>query len=420
MAATSTAVQVSGERKPGSVSRVGKFVTALAAANLTSSQRVVLTKLAVVLGLAAGFALSPKLWVGSRFYPLVPVPLHGLPRIPYPLDYICFGVLWLLLALIAIAVRPRIYIAAFVALLLFLALLDQTRWQPWVYLYLFMLIPFAGYSGRANDLRGQENLLNICRLIVGCTYFYSGLQKLNSHFAVNGFPTLLGPLASHLPMLHLWGWVVAAIEASVGIGLLTRKYRNLAVLGGVSMHCFILYTCAVVLDWNSVVWPWNVAMIAFLFTLFWKADFSFGDAVWRNGLGYQKIVLLLFGVLPFFSFFGWWDSYLSASLYSANVPLANVFVGDTVKDELPERIRRYTHKLYGNTTIVKIQDWSLGELNVPPYAAARVYRSIGEDICRYSHNSPEVVLMIQEKSTLLGNGLLYRYTCFNGLAFDLR
>ena len=113
---------------------------------------------------------------------------------------------------------------------------------------------------------------------------------MNSHFAVNGFPTLLGPLASHLPMLHLWGWVVAAIEASIGIGLLTRKYRNLAVMVGVSMHCFILYTCTVVLDWNSVVWPWNVAMIAFLFTLFWKADFSFGDVVWRNGLAYQKIV----------------------------------------------------------------------------------------------------------------------------------
>ena len=157
MAATSTTVQVSAERKPGSVSRVGKFVTALAAATLTSSQRVVLTKLAVVLGLAAGFVLSPKLWVSSRFYPLAPVPVHGLPHISYPLDYVCFGVLWLLLALIATAVRPRIYIVGFVALLLFLALLDQTRWQPWVYLYLFMLIPFASYSWRANDLRGQEN-----------------------------------------------------------------------------------------------------------------------------------------------------------------------------------------------------------------------------------------------------------------------
>jgi hypothetical protein len=43
-----------------------------------------------------------------------------------------------LLGAIVIARRPRALILTFVGLLTVLALLDQTRWQPWVYQYLFM------------------------------------------------------------------------------------------------------------------------------------------------------------------------------------------------------------------------------------------------------------------------------------------
>jgi len=282
------------------------------------------------------------------------------------------------------------------------------------------LIPLGCYSWRENDLRGQENVLNVCRLVVACTYFYSGLQKMNSHFAMQGFPTMLGALARHLPMVHLWGWVVAATESLIGIGLLTRKFRNLAVICGLMMHLFILYTCTVVLDWNTVVWPWNVAMMAFLMLLFWNADSSFGDVLWKNPLVCQKVALLLFGVLPFLSFFGWWPAYLSASLYSANVPETNIFVGNSVIGQLPVPIRRYVHKVYGDENVLKVQDWSFGELNVPPYAEARFYKRLGAEVCRYSNNSPEVVLVVQEKDTLLGPGLRSSYTCFNGLAFEIR
>ena len=37
---------------------------------LTSLQRVTYTKIAVVLGFAAGFLLSSKLWISTRFYPM--------------------------------------------------------------------------------------------------------------------------------------------------------------------------------------------------------------------------------------------------------------------------------------------------------------------------------------------------------------
>ncbi len=390
------------------------LVAAVTTFKLDPAKRIAYTRAALVLGMASGILFSPKLWISSRFYPLTPL-IHSLPRIPFPLDYILAGGLFLLLVLAGVARKPRIYILGFVALLFFLALFDQTRWQPWVYLYLFMLLALGCFSWKASDSVGQENALNICRLIIATTYFYSGLQKMNPRFAVIGIPSMLGALGNHLPLLHLWGWLAACVEVSIGIGLLTRKGRNLAVICGLLMHSLILFTFAIIMSWNTVVWPWNVAMMAFLVLLFWNTDFSFREVLWRNSFVYQKVVLVLFGILPFLSFFGWWDSDLSASLYSANLPEANIYVSLAVKNQIPEYVRRYVKELPGTGNFLKVQDWAFGELNVPPYAAARTYREIGAEVCKYTNNSPDVVLLLQEKDTLLGKGVLYRDTCFGTL-----
>ncbi len=382
--------------------------------SLSSFERISYTKTAVVLGFAAGFLLSHRLWVSSRFYPLIPI-VHGLPQLRFPLDYICAGLLFFLLWAIAWTSTPRRYILSFAALLIILGLYDQTRWQPWVYLYLFILLALGCFSWKQEDTQGQENALNICRLIIAATYFYSGLQKMNRHFANVGVVSLLGPRAAVLPLLHFWPWIIAAFEAGLAIGLLTRKYRNIAVVCGIGMHLFILFSCIVILHWNSVVWPWNLTMIAFLVLLFWKADFSFIEVLWRNPMPLQKAVLLLFGVLPFFSFFGWWDSYLSASLYSANVPAARVLFRGNVKNQLPGRVRNYVEQLPAATYMLDVGKWSIGELNVPPYPAMRIYRALGGEICKYSDNSPDVVLLMREKDTWLAQGQQTQDTCLSTL-----
>ncbi len=215
--------------------------------------------------------------------------------------------------------------------------------------------------------------------------------------------------------LHVLGWVAPFVEIGIGIGLLTRRFRDVAVLGGAAMHCFILMAIGPFgHKWNSVVWPWNLAMIAFLFVLFWKTEFSFQDLTWRNRCRFHKVILLLFGILPFFSFFGRWDSYLSASLYSGNLTAANIFVNDAVKDELPDYIRGYVMHL-GRNNVLKIADWSYGELNVPPYPEMRVYRGIAANICSLTNNSPDVALYVQDKDTWLGKGIQTRYTCLGTL-----
>jgi len=389
-------------------------VLEICGSTLTPFQRISYTRMAVVLGFAAGFLLSHRLWISSRSYPLIPI-FHGLHPIPYPLDYVCAGFLFFFLCSSGSASKPRPYIISFAGLLVFLAIFDQTRWQPWVYLYLFLLFALSCFSWTQEDVRGQENTLNICRLLVGTTYFYSGLQKMNAHFAAVGVISMLGRRAARLPLLHVWPWIMAAAEMSIAIGLLTRRNRNIAVVAGIGMHVFILFSNIIIHVWNPVVWPWNVTMIALLVLLFWNADFSFAEAVWRNPMPLHKVVLVLFGILPFFSFFGWWDSYLSASLYSANVPEARVFFRGKVKDQLPGRVQRYVQVLPAATYMLDVGKWSLGELNVPPYPAMRVYRAVGAQICKYADNSPDILLLTQDKDTWLAKGRPTQDTCLSTL-----
>ena len=375
-------------------------------------QRIVYAKTVIVLGFAAGFSLSPRLWISTRFYPLVPV-FPGLPRIPYPLDYILFGLLFLLLTIIGMSPKPRAAIYGFTASLLILALYDQTRWQPWAYLYLFMLLALACFSWRSDDIPGASNSLNICRLIVVATYFYSGLQKMNWRFAAGIF-SLLGREASHHFIFTMLGYALGALEAAIAIALLTQTYRNIAVIAGVFMHLLILFSCIFIYKWNSVVWPWNVVMIVLLFLLFWQAEATPAVILWRNPIPLQKLVLLLFGLMPCLSFFGLWDSYLSASLYSGNIPVGNIFIGQTIKPDLPAPIQKRMIA-FPTVDVLRIQDWSLAELNVPPYPAMRAYRTVAAEICKYSHNSPDVTLIVHEKDTLLGKGALVHDTCFGTL-----
>lgn len=395
----------------GETARVGK---PSGFARLTAYRRITYTKSAVVLGFAAGILLSPKLWLSSRFYPLIPV-VPGLPAMHFPLDYLCAAALFLLLCAAGASAKPRPYIFGVAAMLVLLALGDQTRWQPWVYLYLFMLLSLSSYSWQPDDLAGQENTLNVCRLIIGATYFYSGLQKLNPRFAEVGMTSLLGPWAAQLPLVHVWPWIMAAVEAAIGLALLTRRFRSLAVVCAVLMHSFILFSGIVIMHWNSVVWPWNLAMIAFVVLLFWKADFSFADAVWRNPIRFQKVALVLFGIMPLLSFFGWWDSYLSASLYSGNIAQANVLLRRDVIEQLPQPIQRYAKARPADTYVLSIRDWAVGELNVMPYPAIRAYRAVGREICRYSHNSPDVLLITRERDTLLAKGADANDNCFGAI-----
>ena len=381
------------------------------------ASRIFWLKVITGLGLISAFLLSCKLWLSSRFYPLTPI-LADLPRLPFPLDYGIFLFSIALLAAIVLKRRPQKLIFAFISCALVLTALDQSRWQPWFYQYSFMLAALGLYSWDYRDNKKNAAALNTCRLLVASVYLYSGLQKANQAFVVDLFPWLIDPIAKLLPAhlylpLAMLGFLVPFFEIGVGVGLLTQTYRNKAVVLAVLLHLFILLLLGPFgHNWNSVVWPWNVVMALSVVLLFWKSEqLSFKDIVLTKNSWLHRLVLVLFGILPLLSFVNLWDAYLSSALYSGNIRSAVLYVNESVVDKLPAEVRRYATKTADNKSIVNIDQWSFGELNVPSYPETRIYKNIAKYICRYAANASDVVLTLRAGPALINKEGPATYDC---------
>jgi hypothetical protein len=352
-----------------------------------AENRLVWLKRGIVAALAAGLLLSAKLWVSTREYPLVPL-LDFVPPLPYPLDYLLFGLLGALLVGVLLF-RGRLegaFVVAALALAVLLVLQDQGRLQPWFYQYSFMLAA-VGFSnlGRLST----EGAMNACRLIVAFTYLWSGLQKAHVSFAENVYPWLIEPLASHLPSgaasaLGHGAYAVPVMEAAIGLGLLVRPLRKPAVVGAILMHAFILFTIGPWgHDWNSVVWPWNVAMVVFALILFWRPpdNPSLLAVVKPGGSTFRAVVLVLFAFMPTLNFFGLWDSYLSASLYSGSTEEGHVYATDG-----------------SSRTSTSVTSKAMEEMNVPAYPEERVYKRVFADMwCEKTASFPKPILVVYSR-----------------------
>lgn len=394
------------------------------------SDQLATLRVALPLALLAGILLSPRLWLSSegssREFPVAPV-ADLFPELGAALGALVFAVIVAALVLTAIATRPRPFLALLVVALVLMVLLDQTRLQPWVYQYLFMFGALALVAGRKGG-PGAEGALRTSRLIVATTYIWSGAQKLNVTFADEIFPWFAEPFVDVLPFvstadLPTWlGILAAVLELSLGAGLLWRRSRRPALAGLIAMHALILISL-VSHNWNSVIWPWNVAMPVFLVVLFWRTgggkaggaaagwwarvrleSRALGRELGRAlGLGAQQprgqralhlSVVALFGLLPLLSFFGAWDSYLSSSLYSGNIQNATIIVDAEVIATLPAGVREELRPAPKGRASLSVSDWALSDLNAPPYPEPRVFRVIAERICAYADGAGEVELII--------------------------
>ena len=390
---------------PGPLSALETGVGPPFAAPAKPPLRLVLTKSVVAAAFLAGLVLSRRLWLTTRSFPHAPV-ADWLPAVRAPFDAILYGLLIALLLAIVVLPRPRWFIVAFVTLAAGWMLWDQTRWQPWVYQYLFLLAALALYPWkRERDVPAEQRALNACRVIIAFTYLYSGLQKLNANFFADTAIWLLEPIVRAVPeqvgeVLMSARVVIPFVETTIGAALLINPVRTIGVALAIAMHLFILVSIGPFgHNWNTTVWPWNLAMIALVLTLFGNVPrLEPRRLLWGPPRAvFPKVVLLLFGVMPLLSFLGWWDLYLSSALYSGNTPRATLEFGGDFYRSLPERVRDvcYPWDPPGRHGVALL-DWSMAELNVPPYPAERVFRSVGREVARRTstHADRDVALQI--------------------------
>ena len=202
--------------------------------------------------------------------------------------------------------------------------------------------------------------------------------------------------ASAWRIFYTFNMLVPIIEMGIGIGLLIRASRRIAIALALAMCAFVLWTIGPFgYNWDSVVWPWNITMALLVLILFARTDSVPTDEIFlvRNHK-FHKVVLVAFGLLPLASFFNAWDLYLSSSLYSGTTDNAIIYMSDDVRERLPSYVRQIERVDDRGRNMLPINMWAFTELKVPAYPEPRIFKSVARSICKAASNPRNVVLVM--------------------------
>ena len=250
--------------------------------------------------------MTASLWQSRDFPPNLPVAWNPFPQ---------FDLFWPIVASLVLAlVVPRWGVIAHVVLLLVAIMQDQIRIQPQVVSCAILLLgtlPWRSWQ-------------TIARAHLFALWFYGGLHKLlstryfsDSNIISKTFETLtdgsLNHESSSVTFLHyLSPW----IEIVLALMLLAVISRRWACVLAVVLHVTI-FASLIVLQTNSSVWFWNIAVIAAAFALVWHWKESlFGN--WKSLSWPLRIVVLWVLIAPLGYYFEWTDGYVAHCLYSNN------------------------------------------------------------------------------------------------------
>jgi hypothetical protein len=368
--------------------------------------------------LLCGIALSINLWFPiSRSLPRAPLFIALPQNVVPPVEYFLSSLLSAALVALILVKRPMKFLILAIVTLAPLCLLDQTRLQPWVYQYLAVLVVIA-----LDHQQKRLSLLTLSalQLIVASLYIWGGLQKLNYSFSHEVLSQFLRPtqniLALSPPQLSVLGIGIASIEIFTGFGLLLKKTRKICICLALAMHGLIL-GLLIAQNRNSVIWVWNAALALMVVVLFWRSDTSIGQVFryWRagtNGSRASIVLAALYAVLPILSFWGCWDLYLSGALYSGNTPVAVVRVDEGIYERLAQTPKQQVFMSSSGERMLPLFEWSMAELNVPPYPEFRVYQQLTRELCSLAEDKSQAELIVKTRPAIMdGSYNVIRMSC---------
>lgn len=323
--------------------------------------------------------ISWKAWTTNRAFPVLPVFdfLHAVAG----------WIHWLLLIvsillLVVLIIKPNIK-GIQVALLIAevcTCILDQNRLQPWEYQYMLVLLIYIVNS------KQKERIASCILLLFIDIYFYSAISKLNTSYLyntwdytiLNNFLKIPYTIVAQSRLLHYSGYLLTIAELLAAIGLIFKRTRKPSAIFLIITHVFILLLLGPFgINFNKVVWPWNILMIFSLYIIaINKNEIQFGYVV----KGANKIIILCAGFLPLLYYAGYWDNYLSFRLYAGDTPYMIIC---TSKQQADKEMQQYLSKntfpdICNGDAVLKINSWSYSEMNVTPSPMIRNYKKIKE------------------------------------------
>ena len=339
-----------------------------------------LSKTNLIVKLTAFFWIFAKifsynLWHTVRLFPLIP-PFHFLENIPNFVHLTLFYLAIVGIAIIGFFSRNKVILGVTIGVEIASCLLDQGRWQPWEYQYLLTFLFFFFYRDN------PKQFINYCSFLLFIIYFNSGLHKLNGSFLYKVWEEMI--LVRFLGFdyveiqniyIHYAGLALGMIEITAALGCLFSKNKKFYALLLVGMHIFILLLISPTgLNYNAIVWPWNVMMIIIVLLLFYNenATISFKNLI----VGYNKIPFIVLGILPFFCYLGLYDNFFSFNLYSGGLKHLSVCVSESKIDKEYHLYFSEEKKMCGSKKTISVSNWVLKELNVVAYPEVRFYEGI--------------------------------------------
>ncbi|MFY8128302.1 MAG: hypothetical protein ACOVMM_07970 [Chitinophagaceae bacterium] len=330
--------------------------------------------------------LSFKLWTSERLFPLVPS--HSIFQNTHYIVHVACFIISISILMLCVFFKPSKWLLLILLFTeVFSCMMDITRWQPWEFQYLSMLYVSIIC---VNDYQKCKQWF---ALIVVSIYIYSGLHKFNFHFINNMWiETILKDFlritASSIQQYKLakLGFTLPIVETLAGIGLLSKFWQKKAAYVLITMHvCILVILGPLGINYNQIVWPWNMAMIGLLYVLFIKNKTSIlnFNIILLPSL---YIIALLWLVMPIFSFWEKWPHYLSNDLYSGKAMGMQVLIQS--KDSNNPLVKYSNVNSKKDSAIsITVQHWAITELNTPQFPEWFYYKKIAEILKkRYGNN----------------------------------
>ena len=354
-------------------------------------QRISILRIVVCLFFVIGIGISFKVWHSDRLFPLLPV-ADWIPESSTDVSGF-LAVLLVIGLLLGMVIRSRYFFIALIILLTALLLQDQMRWQPWVYIYVAFLVPFVLWK------HPNERLLPYFQFLLIGVYLWSGAYKFGGSFIESTFDKMLRTMlfiedAGTRESLHFLGYGIPIIEILIAVGLFFRKSRHLAILFAIATHVIILIY-VITNQQNSVIYPWNIAMIFLVIFSFYKTNNSMIEWLFdkagtsRASVTSNKIKLQIAAGFFFFVFMpvlnplGLWDNYLSFKLYSGNNGTYCIGLEQDQHKKIDPSLYDYFWKVEepNGKFWIYVNYWAMDELNVAFYPEERTFKKLAKSFC---------------------------------------
>lgn len=370
------------------------------------TERLGLIKIAVLIGIISSVFCSMNLWAGQRWFPKAPL-FDLIQGFTAPYDYINLIVLVLLLGF-SLFSTSKFPIRLLILFSMYLCIEDQNRLQPWFYNYMLILLIFLFYKKRVDEPNNYTSVFISLQLLVALIYIFSGIQKFNPFFVKESFAWFIEPLNQvlserQITLITKIAYTIPYFELLIGIGLLFKQTRFIALPLVIMMHIFILLMLG---PWgksyNYVVWPWNIIMIALNLLLFAnvKQERFFDVSILFKSASFYIVITLML-IFPIFSLNNKYDSYLSSSLYSANTHNGKLILSDEAYKKLPLYIKHFV-STSPNNNILSIKHWAMTELNTPCVPEYRIFINVQRYIIKITEtSSDDVKLDFTERQKIL-------------------